>query len=137
MGRVQDEPTSARLLNVTDAPLLAESWQLALRADRKSPQTVKPYGEGVRQSLTWCEAHDAAPFVRPSLRDWVAGWLAGEGELGARPTRTPAAWARCSGNESLIGAALAQVSGEFVVATKAAPGCCARRTASATLIARH
>ena len=30
------------------------SWELHLRAERKSPQTVKAYGDGVRAYLTWC-----------------------------------------------------------------------------------
>lgn len=35
---------------------LLDSWTLALRAERKSPQTVKSYSDGVRKFLTWCEA---------------------------------------------------------------------------------
>ena len=35
-------------LTVSDAELLAGSWQLALRAARKSPQTIKAYRDGVR-----------------------------------------------------------------------------------------
>jgi site-specific recombinase XerD len=95
-------------IRVAEAKLLAESWQLALRADRKSPQTLKAYSDGVRQYLAWCEAQDAIPFDRGSLREWVAGvldggaaaatararqlavrrfasWLAEEGELEADP----------------------------------------------------
>lgn len=95
-------------LTASEAALLAESWQLALRADRKSPQTLKAYGDGVRQYLTWCTGHDAAPFDRGALRLWVAGllengaapatarsrqlavrrfaaWLADEGEIDADP----------------------------------------------------
>jgi site-specific recombinase XerD len=95
-------------LSTPDAELLADSWQLALRADRKSPQTLKAYGEGLRQYLGWCEAQAVAPFDRSSLGGWVAGlldggaapatarsrqlavrrfaaWLAEEGELEADP----------------------------------------------------
>src|SRR5918999_1642782 len=36
-------------LTIRAADLLAESRQLALRAERKSPQTLKAYGDGVRQ----------------------------------------------------------------------------------------
>ena len=39
------------VLTVTDAGQLAESWQLALRAERKSPQTLKTYGDGLRFQL--------------------------------------------------------------------------------------
>ena len=35
---------------------LLGSWELHLRAERKSPQTVKSYGDGVRAYLTWCQA---------------------------------------------------------------------------------
>ncbi len=38
-------------LSVPEASLLAQSWQLFLRAERKSPQTLKAYGDGVRQFL--------------------------------------------------------------------------------------
>lgn len=87
---------------------LGDSWQLALRADRKSPQTLKTYGDGLRQFLDWCEVNDAAPLDRGSIRGWVAAlldggaaaatararqlavrrftaWLAEEGEIDADP----------------------------------------------------
>ena len=95
-------------LSVRDAELLARSWQLALRAERKSPQTLKAYGDGVRFYLAWCAEHDAEPLVRASLSAWVAdlldddaapatararqlavrrfsAWLAEEGEIPADP----------------------------------------------------
>jgi site-specific recombinase XerD len=95
-------------VNVADAAQLAESWQLALRAERKSPQTLKTYGDGVRFFLDWCTTNDAEPMTRASLNAWVAAlldggaaastarsrqlavrrfaaWLAEEGELGADP----------------------------------------------------
>jgi site-specific recombinase XerD len=95
-------------LNVADASLLAESWQLALRAERKSPQTLKAYGDGVRMYLAWCAARDIEPMDRAALNLWVAAlldtgsaastararqlavrrfaaWLTEEGELGADP----------------------------------------------------
>jgi site-specific recombinase XerD len=40
----------------TDLDALLTSWELALRAERKSPQTVKAYGDGVRRFLTFCES---------------------------------------------------------------------------------
>ena len=95
-------------MNTDEAEVLARSWQLALRAERKSPQTLKAYGDGVRYYLTWCAENDAPPFARSSLSLWVAslleggsapatarsrqlavrrfaGWLAEEGELDADP----------------------------------------------------
>nr|WP_238338138.1 tyrosine-type recombinase/integrase [Pedococcus badiiscoriae] len=58
------------------------SWLLALRADRKSEQTVKTYSDGARAYLAWCAAHEAEPLERGSIRAWVAGLL----EAGAQPT---------------------------------------------------
>lgn len=64
-------------LSVADLRSLAVSWALSLRADRKSPQTLKAYGDGVRFYLDWCEAggHDA--LQRGTLRAWVADLLDG------------------------------------------------------------
>jgi site-specific recombinase XerD len=95
-------------VKVEDASLLAESWQLALRAERKSPQTLKAYSDGVRFYLAWCAERDVEPLTRASLNLWVAGlldggaaastarsrqlavrrfaaWLAEEGEITADP----------------------------------------------------
>ncbi|KAA1423406.1 tyrosine-type recombinase/integrase [Mumia zhuanghuii] len=88
--------------------LLAQSWQIALRAERKSAQTLKSYGDGVRFYLDWCTANGAPPMSRASLNLWVAGlldsgsaaatarsrqlavrrfaaWLAAEGEIPGDP----------------------------------------------------
>lgn len=88
--------------------MLAASWQLALRAERKSAQTLKTYGDGVRFYLAWCLENDAPPMGRSSLNAWVAAlidggaaastarsrqlavrrfttWLADEGEIPADP----------------------------------------------------
>ena len=35
-------------LSITDAETLARSWSLSLRAERKSPQTLKAYADGLR-----------------------------------------------------------------------------------------
>lgn len=70
-------------MEVAEARALSESWQLALRADRKSPQTLKGYGDGVRQYLSWCESREpdpvgpVDPFDRSTLREWIAGLLDG------------------------------------------------------------
>lgn len=62
-------------ISVADAQLLAQSWQLALRAERKSSQTLKVYSDGVRAYLTWCSDKPAEPFTRAALNLWVAELL--------------------------------------------------------------
>ena len=41
-----------------DLAALLPSWELSLRAERKSPQTVKSYTAGVGQYLAWCADND-------------------------------------------------------------------------------
>jgi integrase/recombinase XerD len=95
-------------LSVADAELLAQSWQIALRAERKSPATLKTYGDGVRQYLAWCAENDSEPMARSSLNLFTnyvldsgaaaatarsrqlgvrrfTAWLAEEGEIPADP----------------------------------------------------
>lgn len=95
-------------LDVPELQSLAASWQVSLRADRKSPQTLKGYGDGLRAYLAWCEEAQAPPLARTSLRQWVSdlldagaapatararqlavrrftSWLAEEQEIGADP----------------------------------------------------
>ena len=68
-----------------DSPDLADllpSWELHLRAERKSPQTVKSYGDGIRAYLNWCAANDKpAVLDRRQLREFVDGLLTS----GAKP----------------------------------------------------
>jgi integrase/recombinase XerD len=45
-----------------DLAALLPSWELSLRAERKSPQTVKSYATGVEQYLAWC-ADNEMPAV--------------------------------------------------------------------------
>lgn len=64
-----------------DLPELLESWELALRAERKSPQTVKSYGDGVRRFLAWCRAEERpATLDRGTVSAFVAGLLEGGAE---------------------------------------------------------
>jgi site-specific recombinase XerD len=60
---------------VADARGLAASWALTLRAERKSAQTLKTYGDGVRFYLDWCEETGTHPLVRSSLSTWTAHLL--------------------------------------------------------------
>ncbi|WAL48419.1 tyrosine-type recombinase/integrase [Rhodococcus pyridinivorans] len=56
-----------------DLRSLLESWLLHLRAERKSPATVKQYGDGVRRFLAWCDDTGTAPVLdRPTVNEFVA-----------------------------------------------------------------
>ena len=88
---------------------LLDSWALHLRAERKSPQTVKTYTDGVKRFLDWCErTHTEPAITRITVNAFIAAildegaeaatarsrqlsmrrfsaWLADEGELAADP----------------------------------------------------
>lgn len=64
-----------------DLAALLPSWELALRAERKSPQTVKSYGDAVRAFLRWCEHSGHAPALDKRLtQEFVAALLDGGAE---------------------------------------------------------
>lgn len=66
-----------------DLTSLLSSWELSLRAARKSPQTVKSYGDGVRAYLRWSAANDRpATLDRRQLAEFVDSLL----EAGAQPS---------------------------------------------------
>jgi integrase/recombinase XerD len=95
--------------DTSDLAELLVSWELHLRAERKSPQTVKSYGDGVRAYLTWCDTHDKPVVLdRRLLREFIdhlltagakpatavsrhlavrrfSGWLTEEGEQDTDP----------------------------------------------------
>jgi site-specific recombinase XerD len=63
-----------------DLPSLLESWRLHLRGQRKSPQTLKTYTDGVRLWLAWCQRTGTpATLDRPTVNAFVADLL----DLGA------------------------------------------------------
>src|SRR3954447_5767120 len=65
-----------------DIPGLLSSWELHLRAERKSAQTVKSYAFGVRQFVAWCERTGTPPALdRPTVNGFVAALF----EQGAEP----------------------------------------------------
>ena len=65
-----------------DLRSLLSSWELHLRAERKSPATVKQYGDGVRRFLAWCSATTTDPALdRPTVNAFVAALL----DEGAEP----------------------------------------------------
>ncbi len=61
---------------------LLPSWELALRAERKSPQTLKSYGDGVRRFLAWCAAEGVPPVLD---RRTVSAFIAALLDAGAEP----------------------------------------------------
>ncbi|HXY67226.1 MAG TPA: site-specific integrase, partial [Mycobacterium sp.] len=66
-----------------DLAALLSSWEVSLRADHKSPQTVKSYTTGVRGFIRWCESNEHQP---PALdRDLVRAWVADLLGAGAEP----------------------------------------------------
>lgn len=56
-----------------DLVALLPSWELALRAERKSPATLKSYGDGVRAFFRWCDRNGHTPALD---RDLVKGFVA-------------------------------------------------------------
>lgn len=66
-----------------DLAALLPSWELHLRAERKSPQTVKSYGDGVRRFCSWSAgAGRPAALDRTSVNAFVAALL----DAGAEPS---------------------------------------------------
>ncbi|WP_448618435.1 site-specific integrase [Geodermatophilus sp. URMC 65] len=65
-----------------DLAALLPSWELHLRAERKSPpETVKSYGDGVRRFLAWADAAGRpAVLDRASVNAFTADLLAGGGQ---------------------------------------------------------
>jgi integrase/recombinase XerD len=65
-------------LDIGDAAVLLDSFVLHLRGERKSPQTVKTYGDGVRAFLSWCEKTSPAGEVllnAATVNTWIADLL--------------------------------------------------------------
>ena len=55
---------------------LLSSWELHLRAERKSPATIKVYGDGVRRFLAWCEDTGHPPaLTRRTVTEFVVDLL--------------------------------------------------------------
>jgi integrase/recombinase XerD len=99
-------PSSPKL---PDLPALTESWVLALRAERKSPATLKSYTAGVSAFLAWCtESGVPAELTKRNVNAFTASlldagrepatvrarqlgirrfsaWLADEGEIDSDP----------------------------------------------------
>jgi site-specific recombinase XerD len=55
---------------------LLGSWEIHLRAERKSQQTVKIYADGMRSFLSWCDRAGVEPALdRPTVNKFVAALL--------------------------------------------------------------
>jgi integrase/recombinase XerD len=71
-----------------DLAALVDSWELHLRAERKSDQTVKSYTFGVRLFLAWCERTGAPPMLdRRTVNGWMSNLLAGGAEAATARAR--------------------------------------------------
>jgi site-specific recombinase XerD len=68
---------------VLDLAALLPSWELSLRAERKSPQTIKSYGDAVRAFLRWCNEHGHSPALD---RELMKGFVADLLDAGAEPS---------------------------------------------------
>jgi integrase len=73
-------PTTVGQTAAALAALIAE-WQLALRAENKSPGTIAVYSDGTGRYLRWCETTHLVPMARTSLHSWMAQLL----DTGAAP----------------------------------------------------
>jgi site-specific recombinase XerD len=78
---------SSRGSATIDLATLLDSWILHLRAERKSPETVKVYGDGVRRFLAWSAAQSETPLAGPALdRPTVNAFITDLLDGGAEPS---------------------------------------------------
>ncbi|MGZ4585065.1 MAG: tyrosine-type recombinase/integrase [Mycobacterium sp.] len=81
-----------------DLAALLPSWEVALKAERKSPQTIDSYLTGMRLFLRWCEQHGHTPALdRALVQSFVADLLdagaqANTARVRQRAVRRFAAW---------------------------------------------
>jgi site-specific recombinase XerD len=78
----QDIGLARRKPPALDLAALLPSWELSLRAERKSAQTIKSYGDGVRAFLRWCDEQGHSPSLD---RDLMKGFVADLLDAGAEP----------------------------------------------------
>jgi site-specific recombinase XerD len=68
--------------DLLDLAALLPSWQLAMRAERKAPGTVKTYSDAVTGFLRWCESTDNVPeLTKTTVQAFIADLL----DSGAEP----------------------------------------------------
>lgn len=73
MTHTFEQPTST--LTVEALAALVPQWQLALRAENKSPGTIFVYSDGTGHYLRWCRSSATPPMHRTSLQTWMAHLL--------------------------------------------------------------
>lgn len=95
--------------SLPDLAALLPSWQLSMKAERKSPGTIKVYGDGIKKFLRWCaETGHPAELTKATVQMFLAdllddgaeantaksrdlalkryaAWLTDEGELSSNP----------------------------------------------------
>lgn len=64
-----DRLTADRLTGERAAALI-HARDLVLRAERKSPQTIKAYCDGLHRYLAWCAERGTGSMNRTSLNQW-------------------------------------------------------------------
>jgi len=70
-----------------DLDALLPSWELTMRAERKSASTIKNYTTGVRSFLAWCADNGHPPALDKTLaKMWIADLL----DAGAEPSTATA-----------------------------------------------
>ncbi|MFP5022047.1 tyrosine-type recombinase/integrase [Pseudonocardia phyllosphaerae] len=63
-------------LDSSDLRTLLVSWNTSLKAERKSPETIRSYAFGVERFLRWCEERDLSPdLTRSRVRTWTEDLL--------------------------------------------------------------
>lgn len=76
-----DQLSQLAQFTTADGQALLPHWQLALRAEAKSPGTIDTYTYGLRTYLTWCARSGQPPLVRATMTAWMSGQL----DAGAAP----------------------------------------------------
>lgn len=66
------------LISMTPARALDRlaDWQLAMRAENKSPATIVCYTDATTRYLRWCADSGQPPMSRTALNGWISGMLA-------------------------------------------------------------
>lgn len=82
-------PTMTERISLTPARALDRlaAWQLAIRAENKSPATIHCYTDATTRYLRWCTDGDHPPMSRNALNDWISGMLAAGAAPGTARTR--------------------------------------------------